>query len=652
MSQQVRSLLHKAVDNPDVTLAALGCILAVPLTIYQHLVNHNPVYAPIGVIVFLACLAYILISRRSSASVRAQPEATPRMYLLLNIMFFVLLTYSILAFHLRPDLYTRPLGYFIALAAMAAVVAAEIIFLPSRKAAAPLALFKIMVIGVSLGWSQLLLYPSVAGVDPWYHQDFTAKILQAGHVPPDYLYSGLPGMHLVAGTTSLITGLEYKLATMLSVSLLMVTCNVLFMFLLGRFIHSPRAGLLAALLLGAGNFHIWWVYWTVPNGMAVVFIPIVVYLLFKLRRERPGAAIGLAAVLMAALMVTHAIGALMLGMALFFVWFGAAIRKGLRYRAAVGFRVFLVAAILFSGVTLIYSGLVSGQTRHIVWLGRAFMRDYPTGILPPGDVDPPPDVVAPPVDLPPLSEAVAQYRDYVVPLGEHLFNNLGVYLFYAVALIGAFALLSRHARNSYGFAFVIAGLLILATTFFVILPFRPWLAGRFNHFLQVLLAVPLGIALIWLAGRVAKASVRVCLVATTVFALAFLMILSPQANLDNRTFAPNTIIRQALTYSEVRAFHTASVIYGGEIGVDSYCARPLRLILAPDNEIYAIDEQLYSQDYDAFRDMLVLIRTEVLHHPVKFGGGVYRLQHEPDVTLAEQGFSRIYDNGSVGGLVH
>lgn len=645
MHPRLKLLLSKAIDSLDITLATLGCILAVPLTIYLYMVMRDPVYAPVGLIVFLTLLAYLLIRRRRAASVRAQSEATPRLYLLLNILFFALLTYSIAAFHLRPEPYTRPLGYFVATAAMAAVLAVQILFLPQRKSAAYFTLVKIIIIGLSLGWSQLLMYPGLISHDPWYHQTFTARILDAGHIPAGCLYSGLPGMHLVTGSTALITGLDYKMATMLSVSLLQVVCNTLFIFLLGKFIHSTKAGLLAALVLSVGNWYIMYVYSTIPMAMAVIFIPIVIYLFFKLRQESPGASICLAALFMVSLIVTHGIAALMLAMLLFFVWLGAAIHNRLRYQAAAGLRIFLIAAILFSGATLIYSGFVSGQTTRLNRLMELFRGEYTTGLLPPGVVEPPPSEPSP------LSMAVAQYRNQTVPAGEHLFNNLGFYLFCTLAFVGAFTMVAGATRNRYGFAFVAAALLILAVNFIVLLPFQPWLSGRFNHFLQILLAVPLGIALIWLVGLPRKRIAGALLIGTSVFILSFLMMMSPQLNLDNQTFSPNTIVRSAFTRAELQAIDTAANFYDGRLGIDFFSVRSLQVALAPDNEISPIDEALYGQDYADLRDMLVVIREEIVTNPFRQARGPFRLDHDPRQALGRQGFSRVYDCGSVSGFI-
>ena len=648
MNLQLKSILSKATEHLDITLAALGCILSIPLTLYLQAAIHRPIYTTVGIISFLACLTYLIIRRKSLPSLQIQAEATHQAYLLLNILFFCLLTYSIIALYLRHELYTRPLGYFVAVAAMAAILAIEVLFLPRRKSAPYFALFKIILIGLSLEWSQLLIFPSIVGGDPWYHQMFTIKMLGAGHIPMGYGYSKLPCMHLLIGATSLVTGLSYKIATMFSVCFLQVVCDTLFIFLLGKFIHSTKAGLLAALLLGVANWHILFGYWTIPNTMAAILIPIIIYLLFKLRQGKPVASICLSALFMGVLILTHTIGALCLAMVLFFIWLSFEIYKGLRYQAMATARIFLVAFVLFSGVTLSYWTFVSGDIGTVTSLAQTGFSSEYFGALPP-------EVTPPPEQLPSMQVAIAQYRDSI-PFAEELFNNSGFFLFFAFAFIGSFVMFSKNVRNKHGFALVVGGLIILAINFYGIVFHRGFLPDRWNYFSQILLAIPVGVAFLWLGGLPKRKIGNACLLGVMTFMLSFLMFMSPQANLDNRTFSPNTIIRYAFSESELQAVNTASNIWDGEFGIDQYGCD---LGYLPDlyNEIIEtkkmkpMSKQLYSRDFSECRDRFILVRKEIIRHPfLASRAGIYRLTYDPRQALTKQGFSKVYDNGSVSGF--
>ena len=640
---QLKPILSKAIDNLDISLAIFGCIASIPLILYLQTVIHQPIYTTVGIIVFLACLAYLLMRRKSLSSLQFQVEAKPRIHLILNILFFCLLTYSFVILYQRPDLYTRPLGYFIAMAAMAAIVAVDILFLPPRKAATYFALFKIIIIGLSLAWSQLLIFPSIVGIDPWYHQKFTLTMLDAGHLLRSGGYSGMPSFHLMIGATSLLTGLNYKLATMLSVGSIQVVCDVLFIFLLGKFIHSAKAGLLAALLLGFANWHIRFAYWTIPNAMGVVFIPIIIYLLFKIRQENPMAGICLSVLFMITLIWTHTIAALGLAMLLFLIWLGFEVYKRLRYRAASAARVFLVILILFTGATLIHWTFVSGHIQTLTRLVQTgFSGEYWGGL--------PPEEVSPEVTLPAIQSAIAQYRDSL-PDAERLFNQLGGFLFFAFAFIGSFAILSKGIRNRFGFALVIAGLVILAINFFGLVFYRGFLSNRWNYLLQILLAVPVGVAFFWLGDLPRREIAKAALTGTMTFILAFFMIMSPPLNLDNRTFSPNMVVRYALTESEMQAMYMVSGISASEVGGDCYITDPQKAGVLLDRKTKDISTQLCTGDFTDCQDSFLLIRGEITEHPFKVPNGTYRLDYDLEQALNKQGFLKIYACGSVSGFV-
>lgn len=643
---RLKPILSKAIDNPDITLAIFGCIASIPLILYLQTVIHQPVYTTVGIIVFLACLAYLLIRRKSLPSLRFQVEAKPHIHLISNILFFCLLAYSVVIIYQRPELYTRPLGYFITMAAMAAIVAIEILFLPPRKAATYFTLFKIILIGLSLAWSQLLIFPSIVGQDPWYHQKFTLTMLDAGYIPAGYAYSAyskLPCMHLVIGATSLLTGLNYKLSTMLSVGSLQVVCDVLFIFLLGKFIHSAKAGLLAALLLGVANWHIRFAYQITPNTIGVVFIPIIIYLLFKIRQKNPMAAICLSVLFMVTLIWTHTIAALGLAMLLFLIWLGFEVYKRLRYKVTAAARVFLVTLILFTGATLSHWTLVSGHIQNLTRLVQIGFSEEYYGALPPWEV-------SPEVTLPAVQSAIAQYRDSV-PDSERLFNQLGFFLFFAFAFIGSFAILSKGIRNRFGFALVIAGLVILAINFFGIVFYRRFLPARWNYLLQILLAVPVGIAFFWLGDLPRREIAKAALVGTMTFILAFLMIMSPQINLDNRTFSPNIGVRYALTDSEMQAIYMASSISTSEVGGDWYITKPQYAGWLLDRETEDISEELCTRDFTDCQDSFLLIRGEITEHPFKVPNGIYQLDYDLEQALNKQGFLKIYACSSVSGFI-
>lgn len=89
MNSQLKSTTNKATGHVAVTLVAVGCILAIPSTTYLQTMAHSPVYIAVGIVVFIGCLAYLLLIHMSIAAARAQAEATAQTHLLANILFLL-----------------------------------------------------------------------------------------------------------------------------------------------------------------------------------------------------------------------------------------------------------------------------------------------------------------------------------------------------------------------------------------------------------------------------------------------------------------------------------------------------------------------------------------------------------------------------------
>jgi len=625
------NLIKHLLDELDKTMAFLGLILSLVLTIWLTLTIGRPIYITVGVLSFLAFAAYLIIRKSLSSSTLpslALAEGSSWLYLALNILFFFLFAYSILSFHLRPDLYTMPLGYFVAIALMTSVVAVEILFLPSRRWCSHFALFKIVLIGLSLEFSQLLIFPSVVGVDPWWHQMFTLNILNIGHIPEGYGYSMLPFMHLLIGSTSLITGLNYKMATMLSVSLPQVLCNVLFTFLLGNFLFNKKVGLLGGLLLAVANWQVNMGYWTIPNTIAAVFIPVIIYLLLKVRREKPRIGVCLAMVFMGALILTHTITAACLAILLFAFWAGFRVYNSMyrEWKASIPISI----PILFAVGMLSWWTFASGSIRLLGELIKwGFSLDYFLSM-----------------SARAMPEQVIRYA-YNLPFSEQLFNNLGMFLFFAASLVGCLYVVYKRFGSSYRFVMALGGAIILVMSFFSLITGLAIIAERWWYFSQILLALPLAVAFFLFCGIVKNKVAKTLLLATLTFSLSFLMIMSPTANLNNPTFSPNSQVRFALTESELHAVERVSNMCNKTIGVDGYYSE-LRKSSYPVEEITA---EIYNRNYTACQDMFILIRKEIVNRPIDMLGYLYKLDYDPRDVLT-QTFSRVYDCGSVSGFVH
>jgi hypothetical protein len=633
--QKVGVMGHYMPDELDQRLAVLGAIFSLAFTIWSAVAIGRLIYLTVGILVCFACTIYLIIRRSVSSAFLSSVnslEMGNHIYLALNILFFAFFSFTIISLCWRPEPYVRPLDYFIITAVMTSVLAVEILFLPRGRWPCGLALFKMVLIGLSLEFSQLLIFPSIVGVDPWYHQMLTLKIIDTGHIAAGYDYSLLPVMHLLIGSTSLLTGLGYKMSTMLSVSLLQVLSDSLFTFLLGNLLFGKKIGLFAGLLLNVANWHVDMGFWAVPNTMGATLIPPILYLLLKKRDGKTHISIFIAILLMATSILTHAITAGCLAILLFVFWAGFKVYnlehhdcKTLENPLPLSIPV-LYAAGMLSWWTYA-SGHINTLAELIKW---GFSSRY---FLALGG---------------PMPSAVIQYTNNV-PFSEQLLNTLGMRLFFSISMIGCLYMLSKKSGNSRSFAMAIGGASIFITSSFAMLTGNALLIPeRWFYFSQILLALPLAVALLLLCCFARSNLAKTMLLMFLMFSLTFFMIMSTSANLDNPTFSPDIQVRYGFTGSELEAIEKASRIWNGTIGADAHYS-DLRW---SSYSIEDISEQIYDRNYTQDQNMFVLVREEVVDNPFILFQVVYKLDYDPRNTLTEQGFDKVYDCGSVSGFAY
>ncbi|MFW6116566.1 MAG: hypothetical protein ACOC6F_02460 [bacterium] len=637
-------LKRAALRVPDSVLAAFGVGVSVPLVLYLHLHMKNPAYVVTGLLSLGACITYLVLKharKLRDVSSLIPPAGSRNVRLLLDLVFFALLAYSIYSFACRAEPYVRPLGYFFSIAGMSGFLAAKVLlFRPTRSAVAG-TLVQIIILGLALEWSVCLLYPSLVGMDPWGHREITQQMLEAGHIVGEG-YQNLPIMHLGIGSVMLLTDLEYKMATMFSISLVQVLCDSSFIFLLGRLLFNTKLGLLSALFVSLANWHVFFGYWTIPNVLGATFVVIGVYLVLRCHREKwftPGALV-VTTLIMGALILTHAIAALWMSLLLFLFWLFFLVTEKLS-NADFSTHALLAIGVAFTCAMFSYWMFGSGHTQTLTMLiGYSFDPEagltYGVG-------------QAPLEYTPGAQEMLSQ-----APFTEFLFNTLGMFLYFALAIPGCLYMASRRFGSPHAFFLALGGLAILSVGYFPMLAGISVIEHRWWYMAQILLAIPLSISVSLLASLTKQGLHKVTMTGLVVAAIGFLAAMGLPTNMDNRSFSKNQLVRYAFTSSEMQAMETVASITEGTIGTDSYyrtAATSLGEGFVFDYRLISISEELLLKDFCTCSCSTVLIRKEVVVHPIGWGKGtIYRLMYDPRIVLEEAGFAKFYASGPVSGF--
>ena len=610
----------------DLNLAKIGLILSAILTVFLELTKHSVTYDLTGIFAGASCAIWIVMSKREDR-VLVRSINKRSIFLLLFLLFLIGIILSVLEFETRPDQYIRPLSYFITTAVIAGILALEILFLPNHKARnICIILIQIAILSMSLSLSGSLIFPSVIGIDPLYHQDFTTKILETSHIPSGYYYSNFPVFHVDISLTSLVTGLEYKMSTIFYANVSQIAMNVLVIFLIGRIFFDSRVGLMCALFLSIANNNIIAGIWTEPITIAAILISMTILILLRNDRARNSKVLAIAILLMIVLILTHPIAAMMLAISLgFFVaFFTHGIR---RRRSAPAMPVTWILATFY--ITVMFA----------VWTSSSYVLNYLAKQMSFGFNS----QISHQVPM-----EIFQYQQSV-PLGEQIFNNIGTIIFFSLAFIGCFLMISLRNKDLRMIIFVMISVTPLILSYFSLITGHDIVEGRWWYIAQILMSIPLGSAIILLMNKAKRNLIKSAFLAITAISLAFIMIMSSTANLDNRTFSSNTGVKAALTDSEIQAGLACQQLFDMPIRSDLYFEFTL---LYSNVSIIPMDEQLFSGKFSPSNESVIIIRNEIENNPFYiFGSLAWRMNYNLESAINDGRFAKIYDCGTANGYI-
>jgi len=604
----------------DKIIAYSGIIFSIVLIIYISIHIEKIIYILAGVFSLISLILWLLI--RKNPSINLIPIQSNSMYLLLISLFFIFFTFSVLAICFRPNMYERPLIYFIFTSLMVGIVGLEL-FLKSFKIS--LTLFQIILIGVSVSWSQSLLFPSLLGVDPWWHQMFTQRIMNMHYIPSGYEYSYLPMFHLFVGSTSLMTGLDYKFSVILSVSFLQILLIIIFIYLLCTLLfHNPRVSLLACLFTVIANHQIYMSYWSIPNAFGSLYILLTLYFLLKIRNESNLIHSFLSIFLIFPVILTNAIASTFEAIILFVFWCGFNISSILYFKKKSP--ISLKYAFLFTLSMFSWWTFVSGHMNTLIkFLQMGFSMK--TFILTP--------------------QSLLSGYSHIVPNSEQIFNSGGMFIFFTLSFIGCLYMISKAYGNHNTFSFSIVGLTPLFFGFFSIISGHGIMEDRWLYFAEIFLSIPLAVSVLIITNSFLKEFLKPFVLFFSVTFLSFLLIMSPVANIDNHLFSPNSSMTQSLEMSELQAVKTISTIWNGTIRADDYYAGSQSY----DYKCETFSNELYQKRIDKLQQDLVLVRMVIVGAPFKLFSTIAKWDYNIISLLNMSYFSKIYDCGTVEGYL-
>ena len=236
---------------------------------------------------------------------------------------------------------------------------------------------------------------------------------------------------------------------------------------------------------------------------------------------------------------------------------------------------------------------------------------------------------------------LAQATVNTIPILEKIFDYMGLYLLSALSILGCFFMINKKFRNNETFFLAITGLILLTIAFISNFLGTFIVPERWYYFAFVILSIPLAITFLIIFNKIKNKA----LFSILAFFIAFALITSPEANVDNHIFDPNSVFTTALSESELAAIYSSETFGVYTISTDDYYGDVMNS-LGYRNAIF-MDNNIYYGYFTNQSNNLIMIRSRMMTEPIKLSGSPYKVNYNADNVLLNESFSQIYDDGSV-----
>jgi len=616
--------------NIDKILAILVSIFSFIILIYLSFASSRvhalaAVYLIISALTLIYCSIYLLI-RNKSLIVQVRGYESKKNVSFLFYIFLINYIYSIYLIYNGMIDYQLSLYYYLVISFMCAIIALEIIY--SIKSMRYIILFQIIILGLNISMSQLIIFPNILGVDPWWHYMITNKIINSNFIPQSP-YQELPIFHLLLAIISKICNIDYKNATILNIILPQIILDVLFLYMITFLIFKKyKISLMSSLILIIGNYFIQFNFAPIPNSLSVLFLIIILYLVIKIKNKIPKISI-LTVIFMLTIILTHTFGAAITALVLFTYWFVINLFSYM-HNIKRDNSIFFKISVSFTIAMFSWWTYASGPLFSLVtMIKNDFSIDY----------------------FLKLSSQTSNYFPNSVPQSEKILNLFGMLLFFSTAIIGILIMISKRG-NINSFYIASLGIILLMISFISFLIGRYILNDRWYYISEILLSIPLSMSLFILSNIRNNKIYKPILIFIFMTTLAFTNIISPVANINNPLLTPNTLVRYAFTKAEIVAASFTAKNTIGQISSDFYYAySPSSSIFENqfninNTRILSLDNSLLSNQF--VHDLSIkVIRKEIVYNSFVVESGIWKLIVDPNKLLINSGFDKVYDNGGV-----
>ena len=617
LTGKLEDLLSKMniLSNLDLKLFFLFITLSLLLIIVSLQSRHH--YLLFGILI--AASSIFWFKRKGQYGLRDQEVANKLYQKISQILFFLILTTSIYILYTRPEIYTRPLFFFIVASFLPICILIQII--NSSKDEGKYILLQLAIFWIFISWSVTSLYPSLIGVDTPWHDHFSAMIISSGVIPEGFVYSQLPIFDLLMGIPQIILNIDYKASSFIAVTIVCALCNTFLIYLISKKMFNYKVALFASLCTLLVSNGLYFLVAPVPTTIATSFLLFAIYLMQHINEQGKFSRVLLVLLFSISIVLSHPLVSLIF---LFLLTMGVVINI-LSARMANYERnnISITFLSLFSILMFAWWSYVSGQiniVRNIIEVGLR-------------------------ADLFHQQPIISSQYLLTIPEIESLLLSLGLFVTFSFSIQGTLLMVSKFGNNRTIFM-AMSAISIVAIGYTSNIVGVDIISERWIYIGSMLMTIPLGVSLFLIVkdhNNLIKPA-RSIFVMGVLYALILLSISSSGANPDNDTIFPNTTVQKALTENEMCSFKFISSVSGGPIGGDRYY---IENYMKPYfNNTQMSDDYIYNRELDKHEGIFML-RFDILNKPFHLYSGIFKIDYDLKGALDTTHFNTIYYSNSV-----
>ena len=547
-----------------------------------------------------------------------------------GILFFVIFSLSLLTIYFRENLYERPTLYFLLIFILIFLVLFEIFTVEMNTMSIVMVLVQIILLNLNILLSQHLLYPTILGIDPWYHQGFTRLITEFSHVPVSQgQYSSMPLYHILLAITQLFTTVDYKLSSIIVAIIIQDICLALVIFWIGKKLFHERIGLIAAFcclmnmffLVNQGNL--------VPFAFCFIYVVFILFLFIHSYRN-PNIRISvLMILLMIATLVTHALPAFFLNMLItiiliFFIFFNYKY-EGTQIPVSV------ITVLLFWTLFFVYY----------------IYTDFPFIYILKSQAD---------INLFSVTTPIYNFEHVTRVISNEIgsFFTINRFTYFFFSIIGILYLLN-YRRNDFRRLLIFFGVMIgFGIGFSSTITNMDFENFRWIYFASILNSILFALSF-FIFYNITKKNYYVKLLLVLLISFIFFNSIV-SISIDNNVYTNSKILRYTFTESEMISLNTLYVKWDGVFASDGVVSLPIQYHVDNRPEIFknypgfmSLDAELSQMKFENSPNRIILIREAIrAGMPINIRGH-YRLNYDPVPLLDNERGIKLYDSGSIYG---